>query len=292
MDRKSSVAPGRDINRVKQGDVGIQLALSVWKNSLAPHEKIEVDMLWYTDYDDRDPAGHFRQKTYFDWHSASTMTLIGLLKDGGQKAKRIYEILDIHLGDERTAWSKTLGISAKDAVSYRQFGEFLEARLAIDSEFRNALYAECGIRRRYLFQPGMDFREQEKIAVALCRSVATGRKQQAQTIAGDTDDDGIDPDDLVIAGDTDDSIKTRDQTIVGDDRRRTADGHELLDVSEPSPGFTGDDVPEADDPTIVEDVDDSGDAVDEEPWDGEEALRIVPTQPAPAQPGDNGQETL
>jgi hypothetical protein len=32
--------------------------------------------------------------------------------------------------------------------------------------------------------------------------------------------------------------------------------------------------------------------LNEEPWDGEEALRVVPTQPAPAQPGDNGQETL
>jgi hypothetical protein len=272
MDRKSSIAPGQGVNRVKQGDTGIRLAISVWKNSLAPHERIEVEMLWYTDYDDRDPAGHFRQKTYFDWHSASTETLIGLIRAGGKKAKRIWDILDVHPMDHRQVWSQKLGITAKRSVSYRDFGALLEAKLAVDGEFRNALYAECGIRRRYLFQPGMDFREQEKIAVALARQVDNGWKQQAQTIVGNADD--VNELDKAIVGDADDdpdvAPEADDPTIVGDDRRQRTYSDE----------------------TIVEDVDDGDVDMCEEPWDGEEALRIVPTQPPSENADDNGQETL
>jgi hypothetical protein len=63
MDRVPGIAPGKDVHRPKVGDEGIRLKLSIWKNSLAPQAKIQVEMLWYTDYQDRNPAGHFRQKT-------------------------------------------------------------------------------------------------------------------------------------------------------------------------------------------------------------------------------------
>jgi hypothetical protein len=46
-----------------------------------------------------------------------------------------------------------------EASPDREFGQLLEEKLAQDEEFRNALYAECGIRRRDLFQPGQDFRQ-------------------------------------------------------------------------------------------------------------------------------------
>jgi hypothetical protein len=49
MDRVSGIAPGTDVHRPKVGDNAIRLELSIWKNSLAPLEEIEVEMLWYTD---------------------------------------------------------------------------------------------------------------------------------------------------------------------------------------------------------------------------------------------------
>jgi hypothetical protein len=191
MQRITGQTPGKEINRPGSGEKRLELKFLIYKNSLAPHEKIEVEMLWYTDYEDRDPAGHFRQKTYFDWHAATVEILIGLIRAGGKKAKRIWDILDVHPMDERRVWSQKLGISAKRPVSYRDFGALLEAKLAADGEFRNALDAECGIRRRYLFQPGMDFREQEQVAVALARRADNGWSPQAQATpsSGPADDE-------------------------------------------------------------------------------------------------------
>ena len=181
LQRVPAPTSGKEINRPGSGEKGLELKFLIYKNSLAPHEKIEVEMLWYTDYEDRDRAGHFRQKTYFDWQAASVETLIKLIRAGGKKAKRIWEILDVHPMDDRRVWSQKLGITAKRPVSYRQFGELLEAKLTADGAFRNALYAECGIRRRCLFQPGQDFRKQEEAAVVLVRRLdAASWKAAAQ----------------------------------------------------------------------------------------------------------------
>ncbi len=75
-----------------------------------------------------------------------------------------------------------MGVSAKSKVSYREFGQLPEEKLAQDEEFRNALYAECGIRRHYLFQPGQDFRQQEEATVALARQTDDDRKQHARSM--------------------------------------------------------------------------------------------------------------
>jgi hypothetical protein len=168
MRRMGGTAPEKQIDRIKDNEQGIPLDIIIHKNSLAPHERISVEMLWWTDYADRDPAGHFRQKTIFDWHSASIEILAELLKGEGVKAKRLREVIDLTVStDSRTASSVLLGIGPKSKVKYREAGQILEEKLQSDEEFRNALYAETGIRRRYLFQPDVDYPEQIARAVRL-----------------------------------------------------------------------------------------------------------------------------
>ena len=186
MRRVTSTGPGKEIDRVTEDERGIELAISVHKNSLAPHEHIAVEMLWYTDYEDRDPAGHFRQKTFFDWHSASIQVLQGLLKGNGVRAKRLREVIQLESdSDTRKVWSPTLGISQRDKVSLRAAGDLLEAKLSEDRQFRDSLYAETGIRRRYLFRPELDYREQVEKAIEMAK--------QANNELEDTDDAPVDP---------------------------------------------------------------------------------------------------
>jgi RecA/RadA recombinase len=170
MKRLSGIAPGKGVDRKSEDEKGIQLEISIFKNSLAPHEKIKVEMLWYTDYEDRDPAGHFRQKTFFDWYSSSVEILAELTKGEGKQAKRLRKVIELEvMTDSRRVVSPTLGITPKSKVSYREAGEILEKKLHDDAGFRDALYAETGIRRRYLFQPHEDYREQMKKAADLAR---------------------------------------------------------------------------------------------------------------------------
>jgi hypothetical protein len=98
-------------------------------------------------------------------------------------------------GDKRRVWSSVLGMSAHSKISYREFGQLLQEKLAQDEGFRNALSAECGIRRRYLFQPGLDFRQQEETAVALARQADNGWKQHTRAMNLDEmSDEEVSPD--------------------------------------------------------------------------------------------------
>lgn len=165
MTRLSNPAPGKELNRIADNEKGIELRISVFKNSMAPHEKIDVDMMWYTDYEDRDPLGHYRQKTFFDWDAAAIEILAALTTGDGKQAKRLRAIIDLELEkDTRKVWCSALGIAQKSKVRYREAGKILEHKLANDEQFRNSLYAECGIRRRFLFRPDLDFREQIELA--------------------------------------------------------------------------------------------------------------------------------
>jgi hypothetical protein len=168
MQRLTPTAPGKEVDHVSEDEKGIELQISVHKNSLAPHEKIKVEMLWYTDYDDRDPAGHFRQKTYFDWHSSSIDILARLLRGDGKRQKRLREVVDLSMdADTKKVCCPALGVTAKDRLKPREAGALLEQKLYDDVEFRNALYAETGVRRRYLFRPELDYREQIELAVRM-----------------------------------------------------------------------------------------------------------------------------
>jgi hypothetical protein len=179
MRRKSAPTPGKEIYRAQEDECGIELEIGIYKNSLAPHAVIDVDMLWFTDYDDRDPAGHFRQKTYFDWQTSSIEILADLLKGEGKRARRLREVIDLTVDkDTRKVWSPTLGIQQRAKVKFREAGAILEEKLAASQEFRDALYAETGIRRRYLFKAHMDYRDQIEEAVKLAAKAEVEAEQQ------------------------------------------------------------------------------------------------------------------
>ncbi len=152
------------------GDIySIDLSMIVRKNSLGGHEHIDVEMCWYFDPDDRDPInGEKRQKSFFDWHSSSIELLVDCMKPGdagmgfsSRRAKELKELIDLHRDDDRRqVSSKVLGISDKDKLPYREAGKILEDKIQSDPAFCTALYDIMGIRRRFMFQYGVDLREQ------------------------------------------------------------------------------------------------------------------------------------
>lgn len=149
----------------------IPLSMLIRKNSLAPHEFLNVKMGWYFDPDDIDPlTGEKRQKSFFDWHSATIELLMDCAKAGTSgkgfsagRAGGIRDLIDLH-GDSnrRLLWSKALEIGEKEKVNYFEAGQILEAKIQAEPEFRNQLYELMGIRQRRMFQPGVDLREQIK----------------------------------------------------------------------------------------------------------------------------------
>jgi len=178
MQRLSGTAPGKEVHIAETEEKGIELLISIHKNSLAPHEKVKVKMLWYTDREDRDPAGHYRQKTYFDWYTASIDILLEILREKDQQAKHLREVLDLNWDpDTKKVYAPELGIPQKAKVRPRVAGGILEQKLYEDAAFRDALYAETGIRRRFLFRPELDYREQIMEAVKMA-SVADQKATQ------------------------------------------------------------------------------------------------------------------
>lgn len=147
----------------------IPINIRICKNSLAPHEFITVPMCWYFDQNNRNPiTGEPRQRSFFDWHTASLELLKDCMRPGEagkgfstQRAKDLRDLLDLGLDEnKRKAWSKTLGVSSDDRMTYQKLGELLEAKIQSDAEFRKNLYSILGIRRRYLFKPGVDMLDQ------------------------------------------------------------------------------------------------------------------------------------
>ncbi len=150
----------------------IPLGMKVHKNSVGMHQNIEVEMCWYFDKTDIDPVHNEpRQKSYFDWHSAT----IELLKEcfvagkegkefGGARAKQLRDFIHFEDGDDRTISIPELDIN--DPIPYRDAGEVLEARIQSDPTFATELYSLMGIRRQFMFKKGVDMREQIKENIA------------------------------------------------------------------------------------------------------------------------------
>lgn len=146
---------GRQFERVRDGEQGVLVHLETTKNSCGPRAELDVEIVWWYDEDDVNDMGQPRQKTIFDWHSASIELLAGDWSE--TRKKQIAEIVDLHVNrDSRRCWSKALGIGEKSSVKWREAGAILEEH----PEVLNALYNILGIRRRYLFEPGIDFRKQ------------------------------------------------------------------------------------------------------------------------------------
>lgn len=158
MTRMSDPRPGKEINRIRDEEKGIALKIAIYKNSMAPHAQIEVEFLWYMDYDDPDPQGNYRQKSYFDWHSASIEILIDMQKGDGKKAKQVREVLEIEADrDLRRASCSALGVKSKSKLRYQELGVVLEEKIASDPEFAKRLYAETYVRRRNILKEGVDY---------------------------------------------------------------------------------------------------------------------------------------
>jgi len=161
----------RNING--QAAEGIEVTMAVMKNSNAPHQHLDVEMLWYTDYDAKqevctvDPeTGEVRreltfpQRTFFDWHSAAIDILLSIQREKTKQSKLLCEVLEIVSGDDRRhSYCKELGVTEKSKVSWAELGVRLEERLASDRSFADALYPILGIRRRVMFKPGVDYRD-------------------------------------------------------------------------------------------------------------------------------------
>lgn len=145
---------GREGERIRDREKFVRVSLETTKNSTSSRGSIEVEVVWWFDEDDRNELGQPKQRTIFDWHSATIELLSGF--EGGRKTE-IDEIVDLHLNrDTRRVWSDALGIPEKKPVRWREAGAMLEER----PDLLGRLYDVLGIRRRVLFKPGLDFLSQ------------------------------------------------------------------------------------------------------------------------------------
>ena len=130
---------------------GITLQLSCEKNSFGPTgRKIQVRLLWWHEHDEESNAP--LQKSVWDWDWA-TIHLLNTLVRGENASTYLrakLKAMDFHLdcpnvGDsDNTAWSKSLGMTAKDALPWAEVGALIREDKALTTELRNAL----GITRR------------------------------------------------------------------------------------------------------------------------------------------------
>lgn len=155
----------------KYGEIySIELLMTIRKNSLGNKEDgLPVEMTWYFDPDDVNPlTGEKRQKSYFDWHSASIELLHECAKTGddgmgfsSKRAKTLRDLVDVQLDvNRRLCSSSSLGISPDAKLSYYEAGQVLEHKLQTDPAFAAQVYEVMGVRRQTMFQRGVDFRQQ------------------------------------------------------------------------------------------------------------------------------------
>lgn len=174
-----------DMNRVgKQwkmadGREGITLRMDIMKNSSAPHASVEVDMVWYMDINNPTEAGECLQRTYFDWDTAAIELLRKAMQDPGvSRRKKLEELVGLHCTDStKKCWSDQLDIPEDEPLSYAEAGKVLEAKIDSDQAFRDALYPLMGIRRRVLYRPSVDYREQMKDAQEVARDMQKHREK-------------------------------------------------------------------------------------------------------------------
>lgn len=192
MRRKSSVNPTSKnvIQRYHDDELvqGIELQICIFKNSNAPHEWIDVDMLWYLDKDNSVEVETMedgklvkkqihRQVTFFDWPTSTVLLLGNILRSRTKAASDLADILDLNfIETRRTCYSSTFNIDKTDAVPYHVMGQLIEEKIQNDPSFANDMYSILNIRRRYLFKPGIDYRDQMKEASELNKSIMRTNK--------------------------------------------------------------------------------------------------------------------
>ena len=178
-----------ELEMAKIGDIhradhdGIQVSIMARKNSLGPSRKqIKASLVWWNDIEelpndiapeetnletnldevDLEQAKPIQvkstQRTMWNWHSASIDLLLEIQSKDRGRWKKIEEVLDIQAERSKgnMIWSRALGISREDKVSFHKAGEMLEER----PDILNRVHAILGIRERFNFEPGVDFRTQ------------------------------------------------------------------------------------------------------------------------------------
>ncbi len=147
---------------------GVPLMISCEKNSFGPTgRKIQTRILWWHEVNEH---GVTEQKTVWDWDWATIHLLNNLLRGENQSTyyRSRLKDMDFHLecpasGDaDNSAWSKSLGMTAKDAGTWAEVG----AMIREDKKLLNKLRDALGICRRPILSG--DYTEQmEKLAEEL-----------------------------------------------------------------------------------------------------------------------------
>lgn len=159
-----------DIDTLEYG--GMRLKFTARKNSLGPSRKsITAELLWwYTD----DGTGKWRQRTAWDWNTATIELLESFGAEGSGK-KTVYNILKDITGivvvsrGQRTAYSEKLGIPKSDPQLWRIVAAELEKRPDMLVE----VYKVLGVTQRAAFDPGVDYAVLQQEAQA--RAAQAGR---------------------------------------------------------------------------------------------------------------------
>jgi len=145
---------GRPQKKAKWTEIPLNIELH--KNSLGENRRnIDVNLKYW--YAKDEASGQMRQHSIWDWHE-STIDLLTTLDEPGMK-KEIKQIVDLNVASGpsgKTVWSKTLGISEREPVSYNEAGQILNDNAPVLDGLRDLF----GIKRRKPFQPGVDYLNQ------------------------------------------------------------------------------------------------------------------------------------
>ena len=132
---------------------GYPIRISCEKNSFGPtHRSIVTRLIWWEEEDPE--SGDWEQKTVWDW-DWSTVHLLNNILRGEKASPRLRAALreiDFHLDCpsvsdvENRAWSRNLGMTAKDAAPWSEVG----AMIRQDAELMDRLRRALRINRRPL----------------------------------------------------------------------------------------------------------------------------------------------
>lgn len=138
-----------DINTVDEQ--GVLIKFVTQKNSLGPGRKtINAAFRWFFD------RNTGRQRSYWDWHSATVDLIDKQLK--GSLRTAAMDICDLRTTSKggKRVWSKALDIPEDDPVPYQIAGTLLEKR----TDLLTALHRLLGVREYSVFKPGVDYSTQ------------------------------------------------------------------------------------------------------------------------------------
>lgn len=137
---------------------GRRIKFAMTKNSLGPDGgSIVANMLWRDEIIETPEGPIARQRSLWDWHSASIDFLYERMNHKLKTvANRLKDIIDLHFTSGRRVWSDALGISKDSPIGYRQAGILLEE----NEELCHSLHRILGISERAVYRPGVDFSAQ------------------------------------------------------------------------------------------------------------------------------------